>query len=200
MVGADGTVQWVRAGYGYDFIAGLRVQLRKALGLATDNDASVHVETLQNASARARRETHVQLARTLARRGRAGPAADELQKAYDLDPNATDVALELGEMLCRAGRSEAALKVATAAKVKTGPDEARSLLIRGWAMRQRKQLDDAESLLKRALELNPRSARVLYELGRVYESAENAQKALECYRRGLAEVLEETPAVNSSHE
>ena len=34
VVGSDGRIQWVRAGYGYDFIAGFHAQLRKALGLS----------------------------------------------------------------------------------------------------------------------------------------------------------------------
>lgn len=200
VAGSDGRIQWVRAGYSYDFTAGFHAQLRKALGLSGSEDASAHVEVLENASDRARRERHIQLARALARKGRIGPAVDNLRKVYDLDPNATEIALELAEMLCRAGRNEAALKIAATARVGTDRDKARSLLICGWARRQMKQLDTAESLLKNALELNPRSARVLYELGRVYESAGSAEKALVCYRRGLAEVFEETRAIDSSHE
>lgn len=200
VVGSDGKIQWARAGYGYDFIAGFHAQLKKALGLLVGNDASVHVEVLENGSDHARRDRHIQMARALAKKGRIGPAIDDLQKVYDLDPNATEVALELAEMQCRAGQNEAALKIATTAKIKTDQDRARSLLIRGWAKRQMKQLDEAESLLKSALELNPRSARALYELGGIYESAGSAEKALACYRRGLEEVLEETPVVNPSQK
>jgi tetratricopeptide (TPR) repeat protein len=200
VVGSDGKIQWARAGYGYDFISGFHAQLRQALGLSGGRDASAQVEVLENASVRARRERHIQLARTLARKGRIGPAVDDLQKVYDLDPNVLEIALELAEMLCRAGKNDAALRIATTAKVRTGQDKARSLLICGWARRQMKQLDMAESLLKSALELTPRSARVLYELGRVYESAGNAEQALACYRRGLAEVFEEAGVVEVSHE
>gem|GEM_PF-3206845 len=200
VVGSEGKVQWIRAGYGYDFIAGLHAQLRKALGLAGGIETSAHVEILENASIRARQDRHVHLARMLAQKGRIGPAAEELQKAYDLDPNATGVALELGEMLCRVEKNEAALKIATAAQVKTDPDKARSLLIRGWARRQMKQLDDAESLLERALELDPRSTRILYELGRVSESAGSTEKALAYYRRALDEVFGTARAMGSSQE
>jgi len=63
-----------------------------------------------------------------------------------------------------------------------------------------KQLDDAESLLERALELDPRSTRILYELGRVSESAGSTEKALAYYRRALDEVFGAARAMGSSQE
>lgn len=198
VVGADGRVQWIRAGYGYDFIPGLHAHMKKALGLA--GDASTQVEVLENASDRARRDRRIQLARTLARKGRLAAAVDELQKLYDADPNETEVALELAEMLCRANRNEAALAIAGAVKTRTDQDKVRCLWIGGWARRQMKQFDAAESLLTKALDVDPRSVRALYELGKVCEAAGHPEKALAHYRRALAELFEETPSPDISRK
>ncbi len=198
VVRADHKVQWVKAGYGYDFVAGFHAQLNKALGLTDDAEASVRVETLENASDRARRERHIRMARTLARKGRLESAIRELQKVRQLDPNAVDVAFELGEFLCRAGKNEAALKVAAEAKAETAGQKVRVLLIRAWARRQMGELDTAESLLTKALELEPGSARALYEFGKVYEAKGDVENALASYRRALAVVFEGVDAKNSS--
>ncbi len=198
VVGPDHRIQWVDAGYGYDFMAGFHAQLSKALGLTDSTDASVRVETLENASDRARRERRIRMARTLARKGRLESAIRELEKVRELDPNAVDVALELGEVLCRAGKNEAALKVAAQAKAKTRQEQAGALLVCAWARRQMGELDAAESLLARALELEPGSARTLYEIGKVYQAKGDVEKALASYRRALAVLFEEVDANDSS--
>lgn len=198
VVGADHKVQWVKAGYGYDFVAGFHAQLNKALGLTDDAEASVRVATLENASDQARRERHIRMARTLARKGRLESAIRELQRVRELDPNAADVAFELGEFLCRAGKNEAALKVAAEANAETPSRKARALVIRAWAGRQMGELDAAESLLTKALELEPGSARALYEIGKVYQAKGDVEKALASYRRALAVVFEEVDAKDSS--
>jgi Tfp pilus assembly protein PilF len=200
VVGPDHKIQWVKAGYGYDFVAGFHLQMSKALGLASDAQATVQVETLENDSRRARRDRHIQLARTLARKGRLDLATDELQKLRQLDPNAVDVDLELAEVLCRAGKNEAALKAVAAAQVRTDPDRAHALLISAWARRQMGELDPAEALLSQALKLEPQSPRLTYELGKVYQSKGDAEKALDCYRRALAEVFGDTEPTGSSQK
>lgn len=200
VAGADQKVRWIKAGYGYDSVAGFQAQLSMALGLGTDTDTSVQVKTLENASDRARRERHIHLARLLAERGRLEPAINELQRVYELDPNATDVALELAEVLCRAGKNEAGLKIAAEVKPETGEGKARALLISARARRQMGELDAAESLLTRVIELEPRSARAFYELGRVYDARGDVQKTLLYYRKALAEVFGDSDVRAISHE
>ena len=51
---------------------------------------------------------------TLAKKGRWDAAVKELETLHQADPNAIEVTLELGEILCRAGKSEAALKLVPA--------------------------------------------------------------------------------------
>jgi len=140
------------------------------------------------------------MARTLAQTGRCEAAVRELETLRTLDPNAVEVALELGEVLCMAGKNEAALKVATEAKVETDRDKSRALLICACARRQMGELDTAESLLNRALKIEAGSARALYELGKVHESRGDLQKALSCYRRALEEVFGEVRPESASRE
>ena len=198
VVGADHKIQWVKAGYGYDFLAGLHAQLEKALGRKTGADAPVRVETLGNDSNRARRDRHIQLARTLARKGRLESAVQELEKLRQTDPNAVDVAFELGEVLCRAGKNEAALKMMAEVKAESKADKAHSLWVSAWAKRQLGELDVAGSLLGEALKLEPQSSRILYELGKVHQEKGDAQKALTCYRKALAEIFGDAEAAGSS--
>jgi tetratricopeptide (TPR) repeat protein len=200
VVGTDHKVQWVKAGYGYDFLAGFHAQLAKALGHGDAAGASVRVETLGNDSERARRDRHIQLARTLARKGRWDAAIKELERLRQSDPNAVDVALELGEVLCRAGRNEAALKTVAPVKAQSNADKARVLLVSAWARRQMGELGVAESLLTQALKLAPESSQILYELGKVHQAKGDAQKALLYYRKALAEVFGDTDAKGDSQK
>ncbi len=201
VVGADHKIRWAKAGYGYDFIPSFHAQLAEALGITKRvADTSVHVETLENTSSRARYERHAQMARSLAKRGRLELAIAEFKKAQALDPNAVDVVLELGELLCQTGQNEAALKLASEAKVKTDIEKAHTLLISGWARRQMGDLDVAESLLTKSLDLDPYSPRALYELGQVFQARGEANKAVVYYRRALALVFAEPQApVTSPH-
>jgi len=192
VVGTDQKVRWAKAGLGYDFIPGFHAQLAQALGLKTGAQGAISVQTLKNASNRARRERHVRMARTLAEKERFELAVSELEKARMLDPNATDVAFELAELLCRTGKSARALQIAKEVKADTRPDSARVLLISGWARRQMGELDAAEALLSKAIGLDPRSARILYELGKVYQAKGDFEKAVVYYRRALARLFEET--------
>ena len=200
VVGADHKIQWIKAGYGYDFVAGFHAQLAKALGLTGSADATVRVQTLENDSSLARRDRQLQLARMLAQKGRLEPALQELEKLHRLDPNAVDVALEFGEVLCRTGRNAEALKLAAGIKAESRQDKARALLIRAWAERQMGQFTAAETLLMQARPLDPESARISYELGKVYEASGDTMKALASYRKALAQVFGDAEVTDVSHK
>ena len=198
VAGPDHEVKYTKAGYGFDFIPNLQAQLAKAAGLSGASDEPVRVKTLQNSSSRARQKRHLLMARALARKGRLEPAIRELRTLHELDPNSVDVALELGEYLCRARQNEAALEVVAGTKASSNPDKARALLVSGWAQRQMGKLDEAESLLTQAVELDAGSARILYELGKVHQTRGDLEKAVACYRRALALVFDETEPVGPS--
>ena len=200
VVGTDHKVRWIKAGFGYDFVAGFHSQLNEALGLGGNVGATAHVQTLENTSVPSRRDRHIQLARALAKKARWESALGELEKARELDPNAVDVALELGEILCRTGKNEAALKTVAQVKAESAEDKARVLLVSAWAKRQMGDIGTAEALLTKAVELAPESPRILYELGKVHQAKGDAEKALACYRRALAEVFGDAEAVGLSHK
>ncbi len=200
VVGTDHKVRWIKAGFGYDFVAGFHSQLNEALGLSTGPGATAQVQTLENTSLRSRRDRHIQLARVLARKARWESALGELEKARELDPNAIDVALERGEILCLAGKNDAALKTVAQLKPESSEDKARVLLVSGWARRQMGDIGAAEPLLSKALELAPESPRILYELGKVHEAKGDAGKALGCYRRALAGVFGDPDTTGISHK
>jgi hypothetical protein len=200
VVGSDHKVRWIKAGFGYDFVAGFHAQFREALGLGGSADTTAHVQTLENTSVQSRRDRHIQLARALAKKARWESALGELEKARELDPNAVEVALELGEILCRTGKNEAALKTVAQVKAESAEDKAHVLLVSAWAKRQMGDVDTAESLLTKALELAPESPRILYELGKVHQTKGDSAKALACYRRALAEVFSDTEAAGLSQK
>jgi cytochrome c-type biogenesis protein CcmH/NrfG len=200
VVGTDHKVRWIKAGFGYDFVAGFHSQLKEALGLGGGAGATAPVQTLENTSVRSRRDRLIQLARALARKGRWEPAVGELEKARELDPNAVDVALELGEVLCLAGKNEAALKTVAQVKAELSEDKARVMLVCGWAKRQMGDISAAEAILTKALELAPESPRILYELGKVHQAKGDVQKALDCYHRALARVFGDAEAAGLSHK
>ncbi len=199
VVGADHKVRWIKAGFGYDFVASFHSQLNEALGLG-GGGATAHVQTLENTSVLSRRDRHIQLARALAKKARWESALGELEKARELDPNAIDVALELGEILCRTGKNEAALKTVAQVKAESAEDKAHVMLVSAWAKRQMGDVDTAEALLTKALGLSPESPRILYELGRVHQARGDAAKALACYRRALAEVFGDTEPAGLSQK
>jgi len=200
VVGSDHKVQWVKAGYGFDFLASFHAQLNTALGLAGAADASARVDTLTNSSARARRDRHIQLARALAKKGRLESAIAELEKVRALEPNAVDVALELGEVLCQAGKNEAALKMAAEVKAESSSDKAHAMMICAWAKRQMGELDAAAAILAKALALDPESPRILYESGKVHQAKGDSEKALACYRRALAGIFGDNDTGNVSRK
>jgi tetratricopeptide (TPR) repeat protein len=200
VVGTDHKVRWIKAGFGYDFVAGFHAQLNDALGLGNSAGALAHVQTLENTSVRSRRDRHIQLARALAKKARYESAVGELEKARDLDPNAVDVALELGEILCRAGKNDAALKIVARVNAESAEDKARAMLVSAWAKRQMGDIDAAGAILAKALELAPESPRILYELGKVFQTKGDAEKALSCYRQALAGVFGDADASSLSHK
>ena len=200
VVGTDHKVRWIKAGFGYDFVAGFHSQLNEALGLSRGAGPATQVQTLENTSVRSRRDRHIQLARALAKKARWESALGELEKARELDPNAVDVALELGEILCRAGKNEAALKTVAQVKAESAEDKAHGMLVCAWAKRQMGDIAAAESLLTKALELAPESPRILYELGKVHQAKGDVEKALACYRQALAGVFGDAEAATISHK
>ena len=177
----------VKAGYGYDFVPMIRAYVNQALGLAqkTAPENAGRVKTVSNDTIEARLKSHLQMAKMLEEKGRLESAIAEIQKARELDPNSAEAALELGELFCRAGRSKAAIDIIESLRVTSRLDKSRLLLISGWAKRQMGELDTAEKLLLEATTLDPKSARALFELGKIYQAKQQNDKAMETYYKAL---------------
>ncbi len=185
------TVLWVEAGHSYDFAPVIRARLNQALGIAQEidpNDAS-RVKTVTNATVAARIKRHLQMAKMLQAKGRIESAINEVRKAKELDPNSVEVALELGELFCRVGKNEAALKIVERMRATKRLDKARLLLISGWAKRQMGDLETAEKYLLEATRLDAKSARGFFELGQVYQAKGEKDKAIAAYYRALTLVF-----------
>ena len=129
------------------------------------------------------------MARMLAERGRFEAAINELQRMRERDPNAVGAAFELAEALCGTGKHEAASRIAAWIGPLTGEDKTRAPLIEARARRHMGELEAAESLLNRVIQLDPESARALYEMGRVYDARGDVEKTLLYYRKALAAVF-----------
>jgi tetratricopeptide (TPR) repeat protein len=191
----------IRAGYGYDFIPIVQAYLNQALGLTPNKkpEETIPVETVANDTISARLERHLQMAKMLEQKNRLESAISEVQKARELDPNSTEAALALGELLCRTGRSQKALEVTESLKVTKQIDKSRLLLIEGWAKRQMGDLDTAEKLLLEATTLDPRYTRAFFELGKVYQARQQTDKAMKAYCKALAIVFNEDKSAENSH-
>ena len=202
VVGADHKVQWIKAGYGYDFVAGFHAQLNKALGLGGMPPTppctwrpwrTVPPEPAGTGTSSWRGRWR--------RKGGWNPPSQNWRRLRELDPNAVDVALELGEVLCRAGKNEAALKMAAQVKAESDQDKAHAHadLCAGPGGRWVTSTPP-EALLTKALELDPESPRILYELGKVHQAKGDAEKALACYRRALAGIFGDADAGGASQQ
>jgi len=187
------TVICIKAGHGYDFAPVVRSYLNQALGLTQKKkpEEAGRVETVANDTIEARLKRHLQMAKMLEQKGRLESAIAEIQKARELNPESTEAALELGELFCRAGRNDTALKITGSLKVTTRFQEARLLTISGWAKRQLNDLDTAEKLLLEATKIDPKSTRALFELGKVYQSKQQIDKAMNSYRKALTILFNE---------
>jgi tetratricopeptide (TPR) repeat protein len=192
IVGKDDTILWIKAGEGTDFVPIVRAYLNKALGIAQESapEDAGHVKAVVNDTPEARLQRHLQMAKILEQKGRFDSAIAEVQKAAALDPNSLEPSLMLGELFCRSGRNKEALELAGKLKAVRQADKARLLVISGWARRQMGELEPAEKLLLEATTLDPKSARALFELGKVYQAQGQTDKAMESYFKALTLVFD----------
>ncbi len=64
-------------------------------------------------------------------------------------------------------------------------------MVSGWAKRQMGELDAAEKLLLEATKIDPKSSRALFELGKVYQSRQEIDKAMKSYHKALTVIFNE---------
>jgi tetratricopeptide (TPR) repeat protein len=193
IVGKDDNISWVRAGHAYDFAPALRSHLNRALGITNGEvlEETVEAKALSNNTTASRVKRHLQMAKILEGKGRFDSAIAEVRRAQAIEPNSVAPALELGELLCRAGKGKEALDAVGELQVSDRRDQARRLLICGWAKRQMGDLQLAEVDLLEATKIDPKSARGHFELGRLYQARGDKDKALAEYHRALTLIFGE---------
>lgn len=189
--GRDDKVLWAKAGHGHNFIPVLRAYLYQAFGIAhgSDPEKSGEAKAVENSTVAARIKRHVKMARMLGEKGRFDSAIRQMQKAGEMDPNSIDVALTLAELHLKSGQGSKALRVIARFIARKMSDKAKQLLISGRAKRETGELDAAEELLLEATTLNPKSSKALFELGKVYQTKEQTNKAMATYYKALALVF-----------
>ena len=99
--------------------------------------------------------------------------------------------MELGELLCRAGQAQKAIKLVNSLSGQSNRDKARINLIMGWAKRQLDQLEEAEKHLLEGIHQDPMSPRLYFELGRIYQQRNNSEKAMQAYFQALQLIYRE---------
>ena len=193
IVGKDDNISWIRAGHAYDFAPALRTHLSHVLGIAGKEvpEETVEARALNNNTATARVKRHLRMAKILEGKCRFNSAIAEVRKAKALDPNSVEPALELGELLCRVGKSRVALDAIENVQTTERRDKARRLLICGWAKRQMGDLQPAQVDLLEATRIDPKSTRGYFELGQLYQTKGDKDKALAAYHRALTLVFGE---------
>jgi hypothetical protein len=193
VVDKEGVIRWVRAGHRYDFEPALRDEIAEVLGLEHNplTNGGTEVTTLNNSSLLAKTRRHIRMAQMFTEKGRMETAVSELKKAEALMPDSTEVLIELATAHCRAAQNKEALAVVQRIKPSNRFDESSVKMLSGWAHRQMGDYVQAEKLLGEAVNLNPKSARAHYELGKMYQKQAKPDKAMESYRRALSIVFQE---------
>ncbi|MEE8307807.1 MAG: tetratricopeptide repeat protein, partial [Gammaproteobacteria bacterium] len=177
----------------YNFAQVVKSRLFQALEIPYDvspNDTPT-VRIVANSTMSAKAKRHLQMAKLLSRKGRVSSAIKQAQMAYEIDPNSPEVALELGELLCRAGQAQKAIKLVSSLSGQSSRDKARINLIMGWAKRQLDELKEAEKHLLEGIQQDPRLPRLYFELGRIYQKRNDSENAMQVYFQALQLIYRE---------
>ena len=109
-----------------------------------------------------------------------GAAEAAYRRALQLAPDHTDSYLNLGALLCEAGRCAEAVKLYDVA-IRYCPQAALLYFNRGIALEDRNRTAEALRSYQRCLELDPDLADAHYNAARLYERSGQAQKAVRHY-------------------
>lgn len=194
LVDQNDRVSWIKSGSGYDFQPELKNALWELFGLTEKRQIlqNTKVHALENDSDLAKMRRHLKMAKLLEKKNRITAAIEEMRKAQALVPDSLETQIELGQLLCRNGQSKEALEIAEKIDPNDHVENAAKKFIIGWAYHQLGDLDQAEELLTEATVLNPKSARVLYELGKVCRAKGKTEKALNAFHLALADIFGDT--------
>jgi len=167
----------------------MRAMVLERQGRGADAVAALRAARDARARAGARAEAAeltAALAEALVRADRARDAVDELRAALAASPRDPGLLYALGAAYDGAGERDAAI-AEMRALLALQPDHFEALNFVGYALaEQGVRLDEAERLVRRALELRPRSGHVLDSLGWVLFRRGDASRAVEVLERADA--------------
>jgi Flp pilus assembly protein TadD len=131
-------------------------------------------------------DLQVSLAESLAHSGRHDEAVSVLQAALSKRPREEELLFALGAAYERAGQVELAV-AQMRALLAVNPDHPEALNFLGYSLaEQGVRLEEAEKLVRRALELKPRSGHMLDSLGWVLFRRGDARRAVEVLEQAEA--------------
>lgn len=133
-------------------------------------------------------QRQLSFAEVLIGQGKVDKAVSILAKLRMENEDSIDLAILLGSCYIETDNIEQAAKCLDPLAHRTPSPPGLKLVL---ARLERRRGDDekAERYLVDALKTSPRKAALLYELGRIYEQRKDLDKAVECYRKALEEVL-----------
>lgn len=189
----QGMVLCVKPGHTYDFSQVIKSRLFQALKIPYDvsPNGKPTVRTVANSTMSAKAKRHLQMAKLLSRKSKVSLAIEQAQMAYEIDPNSLEAALDLGELLCRAGQAQKAIKLVSSLSGRSDRDKARINLIMGWAKRQLDQPEEAEKHLLEGINQDPMLPRLYFELGRIYQKRNDSKNAMQAYFQALQLIYRE---------
>jgi tetratricopeptide (TPR) repeat protein len=189
----QGKLLCVKPGHTYDFAQVIKSRLFQALEIPYDvrTKDSPTVRTVANSTLSAKAKRHLQMAKLLSGKSKISSAVEQAQMAYEIDPNSPKVALDLGELLCRAGQAQKAITLVSSLSSQNDRDKARINLIMGWAKRQLNQPEEAEKHLLEGINQDPMLPRLYFELGRIFQKRNNSQEAMQAYFQALQLIYHE---------
>ena len=117
-------------------------------------------------------------------------AVEELKKAQQLNPALPELGASLGGAYAMTGSQEMAAQLFET-HLKENPEDFDSLAFLGWLYLEAERVDEAEPLLRKAHQIKPADAEVMFQLARVERAREHYTEA--------AALLEQVVAKNPDH-
>ncbi|MDH5737494.1 MAG: tetratricopeptide repeat protein [Gammaproteobacteria bacterium] len=115
-------------------------------------------------------------------------AEEAYQAALLINPGYQVAAINLGILYFNSNRlEEARQQFSDAVEISSGDVKARSLQLLGSTLMREKQYDKAADVLIRAIDYNPRKARLWYELGRAFSRLHGkSEESIEALKKAIA--------------
>jgi tetratricopeptide (TPR) repeat protein len=187
LAGTDGKIQFIKAGYGYDFAPAIKSKLQAIMGLIPEDDVNNirRVKTVTNDSVAEKANRHLKMAKMLENRDNYDGALAQLETAIQIDPNSIECSLELGRLYCVVSDPNKAINVVGNLQLTDKKHQVVRAFVLGKAYGQLKDYSRAEKYLLETVTLNPKDSQAFYELGKIYQLQHLTEKAIDCYRESL---------------